>query len=294
MLNADGARSICSIEPFASSLRELVLGTFFSQLGDEEIASAANLVKLVVSETHHVTTVAPFAASLRELDAQQSGIHQTEGGGGGLEDAVQLVRLASNRDIRDFRRFPQLFELDAIGLDDRAVASIASPSLISLHLRPHQEMLTTLAPVARTLRHLVVHGDPTYNNNSSLADDGVLTVTNLVTLDCSGYGNLTTLAPFATSLEQLRCEGNGCKLKGEAIGQLFDRIATSRSTVPLMVVNVGSVLLDSALVKPKQHLVPFGFEKRLEGEWVRRKRSFQSKQDQSANNNKKSDACTLM
>jgi hypothetical protein len=58
--------------------------------------------------------------------------------------------------------------------------------------------ITTLQSCGRSLRHLVAWG-----SDCALTNEGLSTATQLVTLDCRGNPNLTTMEPFLHSLEEL-------------------------------------------------------------------------------------------
>lgn len=107
--------------------------------------------------------------------------------------------VVSNCHIRSLAPFcSSLLELHAKetnGVGDDALAA-AAPSLIWLDVSRNME-ITTIAPMGRSLRHLVA------SCAHSLTNEGVSTATELVSLSCVNALSLSTTEPFQHSLQVL-------------------------------------------------------------------------------------------
>jgi hypothetical protein len=153
-----------------------------------------------------VTTVAPFATTLVELDA--SGSHCGIGDAG-LTSAHNIVKLvaASNRKITTAAPFAAtLVELNASGLycgiGDAELTS--AHNIVKLHAENNRK-ITTVAPFAATLVELDASG-----GYSGIGDQGLASARSIVKLDAFNNTGITTVAPFAATLVELDASGSEC------------------------------------------------------------------------------------
>jgi hypothetical protein len=150
-----------------------------------------------------VTTVAPFATTLVELDA--SGLYCGIGDAG-LTSAHNIVKLhaENNGNITTAAPFATtLLELDAsgscCGMGDAGLAS--AHNIVKL-VAGSNKRITTVAPFATTLMELDVSG-----GYSGIGDAGLTSALNIVKLLAKNNESITTVAPFAATLLELDVSG---------------------------------------------------------------------------------------
>ena len=185
-------QNVRSLEPFAAELKELTARGSV-HLDDAALQRCTSLVRLDVTDNDRIRTVEPFATTLRELRCEGSSAVGTTGLC--LATSIVVLHATGNRFIHNMKSFvSNLLQLAALGSQIRDVALRHATSLLWLE---SGDGITTVAPFAHSLRHLVTHGARGLTNQS------LASATKLVTLDCAQNANITTIAPFAQSLESL-------------------------------------------------------------------------------------------
>lgn len=201
-------RGITSL-PESVSLRELNIRSPCT-IGDADLShsSTSRLVRLHTHGNPNITTVRPFAETLREL-AITGECRVAD-----ISLAGRLVKLNVSSNKRIVGSLPQsLVVLDASGpdceIEDRTLQSITSLNWLDC---TSNRRVTTVAPFAASLRHLLALGD-----SGALNDDGLRNAAWLVSLTCHRNPHLTTILPFAASLQELAASGDQCGLSGEEL-----------------------------------------------------------------------------
>lgn len=189
-------------------------------ISDVDLQRATRLVKLNADYANRITTVSPFATSLRELSIA----HRCGVGDEGLSLASCLVCLtvSYNRLVHVVppRSRCSLLSLDCHGdcpiqltsreVEENDLASGSSPSLFSSKLPftfldvSNNPYVTSLDVCAPTLRHLIAW------EGAGLNESSFREVTGLVTLDCSFLPTLSSIASFGATLERLVAMGETC------------------------------------------------------------------------------------
>lgn len=248
--------SITSLPPsLAANLRELRVGcqSDTDPIGDEQLREATSLVYLDASTAPLISTVAPFAKSLRVLSCGSGFTDESA-----IPAATQLVRL----NLVDARRVTVIVEASATssppllelvcgsGLTDASLAPLRRLVSLTCYVNPH---ITTVKPFGTTLRHLQVGWDSVLsllsskNQNNSSHDGGggggqqnspvvdgggggrggggggggcsggLCDATRLVTLSLGYTTRIDTIQPFQSTLESLRIVGPICGVPLEEI-----------------------------------------------------------------------------
>jgi hypothetical protein len=150
-----------------------------------------------------VTTVAPFATTLVELDA--SGYY-CDIGDAGLTSAHNIVKLYArdNQYITTVAPFAAtLVELDASGgfggIGDQGLASARGIVKLNASDNPH---IKSVAPFAATLAELEARGP-----RCGICDAGLVSARSIVKLNAGNNPKITTVAPFAATLAELKACG---------------------------------------------------------------------------------------
>jgi serine/threonine protein kinase len=211
---------VTTVVSMAATLVELHAGENECGISDAGLATAHGIVKLIASNNPKITTVAPFATTLTELDASGSGIDDA-----GLSSALHIVKLdaANNPRVTTVAPFATtLVELNAsgnCGIDD---AGLASARGITKFNASGNAKVTTVAPFGTTLVELDASNRPKITNvtlytgmregvraceDCGIGDSGLAIAQGIVKLNASGNPKVTTTAPFAATLVELDASG---------------------------------------------------------------------------------------
>ena len=211
VLHVSNSRRTLSLDAVARTLRELVAESCHG-LKDANLIRASKLVKLHVS-TSDVTTVAPFASTLLELQANgcYCGINTA-----GLRGAENLTSL-SLKENRKIGALPTEVTANLLHLTLNFGSNIGDETfqhatqLVSLSANGVHGM-TTMAPFGNSLRHLVLQGP-----FCSLADPFALHRTpHLVHLNLTENSKLTSIGPSVKTLQSLVVVGAFCGMSSSA------------------------------------------------------------------------------
>ena len=168
-----------------------------SDLTDRMLTTADKLEVLHVAHCGDVTTVAPFAYTLRELDASgKCGIHDA-----GLARAhwIRVLNVANNSLVTTVEPFAEsLRELNASDGSMVGDTGLANATGIVRLLASNNSKITTVSPFAESLRELQIAGV-----HSGIGDRALTAVSQLVSLHASLNASVRTVAPFGPSLVHL-------------------------------------------------------------------------------------------
>ena len=202
-LHLQNCCGVTTVAPVAGTLRRLVVSGRDCGVDDEGVEAATRLRVLDASENNRISTVLPFAATLRELDASQCMISDA-----GLKHATRLVVLRSdyNDGITTVQPFcTSLRSLSAAGecgIDDAALAHATRLEMLGVW---YNASVTTVKPFGSTLRTLYASG------NCGINDAGLAHATGIHTLCAMDNEGISTVQPFAKSLRSLVARGS-CRI----------------------------------------------------------------------------------
>lgn len=200
-----------SFEFCASTLRRL--NARFTTLNDQSLAPLGRLEVLDCTYCKQITTLEPFAESLRVLRAR---------GATGLKDAaLSSVFGLDELDVTDVTEVTtvapfasSLRHLTAGGGSGISDASIAMADiLVILDVKENEKVTAIPDCFARSLRELSASGSGITDRLMSPLAAGIVKV------DLSGDGYLTSLEPFALSLRELDANDHSCHITDSALCQ---------------------------------------------------------------------------
>ena len=207
---------------FCSATLQILYADNCQKLTDKGLERACNLKVLHVSDCHLVTTVAPFAHSLRVLSINNDcGI-----GSDALSEARCLMVLHAARNTKVHHLFSSatnrvhpLRELDAAGdhsaITDDVLRETTALVKFSCIKNTH---VTTVAPFGLSLLELDV-------GHSAVGDSGLVTATGLVHFSASNNPAVCNLSPFASTLLELATGGDETGLTDIALHEAIHLIS---------------------------------------------------------------------
>lgn len=167
-----------------------------------QLSAHFDIVELDAGDNPYLYNIAPFAKTLRKLDAsgEDCGIRDSD-----LLEAhwIEELNVRNNRKVTTVEPFaPALRVLDASGdcgfpgnITDAGLASARWIEELNVSSNPR---ITTIAPFAATLKKLTAQ-----TSYSGLCDAALASAHRIEELDVSANANITTVAPFARSLRKL-------------------------------------------------------------------------------------------
>lgn len=188
-------RKITTVKPFAEKLIELDAAR---GIDDEGLREATSIVKLRVGAMFTpITTVTPFAGTLRELEVHSMLLNDDS-----LADASGIVKLDVSRSmgqvrtVKPFARAIRELHVSAGFHDDGVVDATGIVRLRAFVTCS----LTTMKPFAASLLELDA-------GKKGINDETLKDLTTLVKLNVENNSDVTTVAPFSSTLRELRANG---------------------------------------------------------------------------------------
>jgi hypothetical protein len=163
---------------------------------DEFLAGATKLKILHASHCPYITTVAPFADSLIELNINSS----FRISDAGLANArnIEIFSAQRNSRITTVEPFANSLRIldasDHCGIGDAGLINATRIEYLDATANPK---ISTIKPFAKTLRTLVIAWD------SGITDAGLTEAASIETLDVQYNKKITTVEPFAKTLTSL-------------------------------------------------------------------------------------------
>ena len=197
---------------FCASTLRILFADFCEKLSDEGLLLATRLQVLHVRSCSGVTSVAPFAHCLRELNA--AGTCGIKSAALSLCSQIYILNVEENINIETLQPFAHgLRELNAGGwldssIEDTTLAEAVALVKLDVSWNPQ---VTTVVPFASTLIELNASASP-----CGLSDAGLINAVNLTCLNASENEKITTVSPFAETLLELDASGD-CQIDDQGL-----------------------------------------------------------------------------